>query len=535
MPKTDLPAFLKTHVTVVEPRLREINLAYWDATISGAPQDFEHFAELLLELQKIYSNAEEFDLVRKWKDDPRITSPLDRRQVDLLYNDYLRNQIDPALNEQITKLGSKIENQFSVYRATLDGKTVTSNDILQVLVRSEDAGLKRRAWEAGKAVGGMVGRDLLTLVKLRNEAAESLGYENFYSMSLDLNEQDEAAIIGLFDDIDQLTREPFKTLKDEIDDRVAARYNIPTAALMPWHYDDLYFQEAPRVLDIDLDRYYTDTDILDVVTRFFHGIGLDIGDILAQSDLYEKPGKDQHAYCTDVDHKGDIRILANIKNNEIWTGTMLHELGHAAYDKFIDPKLPYLLRHEAHIFTTEAVAMMFGRLSKDALWIRDAVGVTDRETDAISGELVKHSRLSQLIFARWALVMTNFERALYTDPDQNLNRLWWTLANKYQAITPPVDRNFPDWAAKSHVVSAPVYYHNYLLGEILASQLTHFVREKVLSPQDRYGSFYSHPEVGEYLKETVFKPGAKMHWDAMIRKATGEPLTPAYFVKQFVE
>jgi peptidyl-dipeptidase A len=260
-----------------------------------------------------------------------------------------------------------------------------------------------------------------------------------------------------------------------------------------------------------------------------------VADILAGSDLYEKPGKDQHAYCTDIDRNGDIRILANIKDNEIWTGTMLHELGHAAYDKYIDPKLPYLLRHEAHIFTTEAIAMMFGRLSKDAMWIRDAVGITEREKEAIEGELVKHARLSQLIFARWALVMTKFERALYTDPDQNLNQLWWALVNKYQAINPPEDRDFPDWAAKSHVVSAPVYYHNYLLGEILASQLTHCIRETVLPRQDRDGSFYGHPEVGEYLKDRVFKPGARLHWDAMIRKATGESLTPRYFVKQFVE
>ena len=213
MSKTDLPAFLESHVTVVEPLIREINLAYWNATITGESADYERFADLLLDLQKIYSNAEEFDLVRKWKDHPRITNPLERRQIDILYNDYLRNQIDPALNEEITKLGSKIENQFSVFRATLDGKKVTSNDILKTLVESDDAELKRRAWQAGKDVASVVEKDLLKLVRLRNEAAESLGYDNFYSMSLDLNEQDESAIIGLFDEIDELTRKPFQMLK----------------------------------------------------------------------------------------------------------------------------------------------------------------------------------------------------------------------------------------------------------------------------------------------------------------------------------
>ncbi|UCG52186.1 MAG: M2 family metallopeptidase [Candidatus Latescibacterota bacterium] len=530
----DLATFLEAHLRVVEPLSRDINLAYWNATISGDPNDFERYATLQLRVQKIYSNPDEFDLIRKWKDDPRITGPLERRQVDLLYNDYLRNQIDPALNEQITKLSSKIENQFSTHRATLDGREVTSNDIHQILKQSTDAELRKKAWQAGKVVGGIVESDLLRLVKLRNEAAECLGYDNYYTMSLDLNEQNESAIVGLFDEIDDLTNAPFEKQKQEIDEKLAMRYGLKVADLRPWHYDDPFFQEAPKVLQVDLDKYYHKTDILELVSMFFRGIGLDLDDVLARSDLYEKPGKDQHAYCTDIDRKGDIRILANIKNDENWTATMLHELGHAAYDKHIDGRLPFLLRHQAHIFTTEAVAMMFGRLSKDGVWIRDALGIPDENERMITATITELLKMSQLIFARWALVMMNFERALYADPGQNLNELWWALVDRYQLLTPPDEPDFPYWAAKSHVVSAPVYYHNYLLGEILASQFTAHIREHVFSPTSPGRSFYGHPEIGDYLREMIFKPGARFRWDTMIEKATGEPLTPKHFVEQFM-
>ena len=40
--------------------------------------------------------------------------------------------------------------------------------------------------------------------------------------------------------------------------------------------------------------------------------------------------------------------------------------------------------------------------------------------------------------------------------------------------------------------------------------------------------------VGEYLVEKVFRPGKKYHWEEMIRKATGEPLNPRYFVDQYL-
>jgi peptidyl-dipeptidase A len=301
------------------------------------------------------------------------------------------------------------------------------------------------------------------------------------------------------------------------------------SSIRPWHYDDLFFQEVPKVFEIDVDRFYRGRDILDIVERFYSGLDLEVGDIIARSDLYEKQGKDQHAFCTDIDRKGDIRILANIKDDEMWTGTMLHELGHAVYDKYIDPGLPFLLRHQAHIFVTEAIAMMFGRLSKNADWLHNAAGIDKNEAEAAAGELTEHLRIAQLIFARWAQVMMNFERLLYKDPDRDLNDLWWGLVEKYQMVSRPDDREAPDWATKTHVVSVPVYYHNYLLGELLASQLTHHIRAEFTGDQYPMG-----PDVGGYLKEMVFKPGARFRWDRLVERATGERLTARHFAEEFV-
>ena len=59
--------------------------------------------------------------------------------------------------------------------------------------------------------------------------------------------------------------------------------------------------------------------------------------MLGKSDLYEKKGKSPHAFCTDIDREGDVRVLANIVNNEYWMGTMLHELGHSVYSQHEHP------------------------------------------------------------------------------------------------------------------------------------------------------------------------------------------------------
>lgn len=533
MPAREFANFLDFYARSVEPLCRDVNLAYWNASISGKAADFERSAELQVKLQRIFSSADDYESICKWRSNSAIADPIARRQIEILHHIYLRNQIDPALNERITKLGSKIESQFNVYRARVNGRESTTNDILKILRESHDTELRKQAWTAGKEVGAVVKDDLLTLVKLRNEAAVALGYDNYYSMSLDLGEQDETEILTLFDDLERRIREPFRVLKEETDQHLATRYGIRADDVRPWHYEDLFFQEAPKVYDVDLDEHYESKEILDLVTRFYGSIGLDVEDILARSDLYEKPGKDQHAYCTDIDRKGDIRILANIKNDENWTGTMLHELGHAVHDKYVDPRLPYLLRQEAHIFTTEAIAMLFGRLSKNPDWISEVVGIPRREKERIADELGKSLRLHQLIFSRWSQVMVRFERELYLDPDQDLNALWWRLAERYQMLTPPDDTDLPHWASKTHIVSVPVYYQNYLLGEVLASQLSHRIKTRIL-PEGASGSLKGHPEVGDYLREKIFAPGARDRWDVMVRRATGEPLSPKYFVEEFV-
>jgi peptidyl-dipeptidase A len=331
-----------------------------------------------------------------------------------------------------------------------------------------------------------------------------------------------------------LTDEPFRALKQEGDQSLARRCGISREELRPWHYQDPFFQEAPRTDDIDFDTYYRDRDVVTLVADFFEGIGLEVSDIIGMSDLYEKPGKEQHAYCMDIDRKGDIRVLANVHADENWTGTMLHELGHAVYDRYIDAGLPFVLREHAHVFTTEAIAMLFGRLSKNPAWIQSMIGIDDAERKAITVSAAGQQRLAQLVFARWCQVMVRFERLLYEDPEQDLNAAWWDLVQRYQFVTPPEGRDEPDWAAKIHVVSAPVYYHNYMLGELLASQLDHYIQERFPGPQGTGNALTGDRAVGDYLRENVFIHGRRYTWNEMIERATGEPINPEYFVSQFV-
>ena len=93
-------------------------------------------------------------------------------------------------------------------------------------------------------------------------------------------------------------------------------------------------------------------------------------------------------------------------------------------------------------------------------------------------------------------------------------------------------RDKPDWASKIHFTIAPVYYHNYLLGKILASQLGHYIIKNILK-EDTKNPDYAEKRVGHYLKEKIFMPGKKYRWDKLIENATKEELSPKYFIEEF--
>ena len=317
--------------------------------MSGRDDDFKTKEDTQNRLDAALSDHVRFDKLKSIKS-AKLALPTLARQIDVLYLAYLEKQVDPELLKRITAKANVIEKTFNGYRANVSGRQYTDSEVRRVLKESRDPVLRKAVWEGSKGVGPLVEADLKTLVNLRNEAAHKLGFADYHKLQLHLNEQTQEQILKLFDELDQFTREPFKKLKLEIDGKLAAHCGASITELRPWHYHDPFFQEAPAIFAADFDSVYAKADILKLCRDFYAGIGLPIDDVIARSDLYEKPGKSPHAFCTDIDREGDVRVLANIVPNEYWMGTMLHELGHSVYSsKNIPHNLPYVLRGEGRI------------------------------------------------------------------------------------------------------------------------------------------------------------------------------------------
>ena len=116
--------------------------------MTGDPKAYDRSSEMQLQIRRVYSDPKDFAFLKEVQQSGQVKDPLLARQLTVLYNAYLANQIEPELLKQIVELGTQIEKNFSTFRGAIDGKKVTDNEIKEILKRPD------RFRPAGKGLAG---------------------------------------------------------------------------------------------------------------------------------------------------------------------------------------------------------------------------------------------------------------------------------------------------------------------------------------------------------------------------------------------
>lgn len=517
--------FLQDLNDQMQKLLKDVTDASWMAQTTGDPEWAEKLSEADTKFNLMFSQKDTYEKTLEFLKDESLTE-VQKRQLELFLNSMKENQLPEEVLADLSKRSSELNLLFNTFAPEVNGKKYSANEIRDILINSDDQELRKNVWYASKEVGKVVEKGLLELVKKRNEAAKLLGYDNHHQMAFSLQELDREEVFSIFQNLLDQSKETYSTMKQELDERLAKKFGIEASEIRPWHYVDPFFQEAPPSETTNLDPFYKGKDIVGITTETFQAMGIEVSDLYEKSDLYPREKKNPTAFCTDIDREGDVRVLCNLTESAYWMETNLHEFGHAAYFKYLDSTLPFSLRTCSHTLTTEAIAMLFGKMGKDPRWLKNFLKIDEETVNELTPELQKYQQLQMLISARWIITFVFFEKELYENPDQDLNKLWWKTVQEIQLVTPPDSTDNPDWAAKIHFTLAPVYYQNYLLGELTAAQLQRYIEESI-SPD-----FFT-KEAGEMLVNSYFKPAALYSWNEKIKLVTGEKLNPAYFVELY--
>ena len=180
-------------VGAAEERLRPLtlarNLAWWTSNVEATDEN----ARLRAASELAYSDAlADSDLFAQVE--AALGAGGDAagtRSLELLYAQMLPHQIPGELRARLVELEADVESRFSRHRAALGDREVDENEIRRILRESDDPDERREAWEASKTVGAEVADDVRELARLRNEAARSLGYRDWFALALATDELDE--------------------------------------------------------------------------------------------------------------------------------------------------------------------------------------------------------------------------------------------------------------------------------------------------------------------------------------------------------
>ncbi len=73
-----------------------------------------------------------------------------------------------------------------------------------------------------------------------------------------------------------------------------------------------------------------------------------------------------------------------------------------------------------------------------------------------------------------------------------------------------------------------------MMGQLFACQVHATIARDVLHAEDIPNAFYTDDKnVGEYMQQRVFAPGATLGWNELTKHATGEDLNAKAFAAEF--
>ncbi|MDM5335695.1 hypothetical protein QUF84_00090 [Fictibacillus enclensis] len=418
-----------------------------------------------------------------------LVTPDQHLEIKMIEKETLEHSRDSELRKEMNEIWSELNFHFATFRPIVHDQPITELEILSSLSQQKSSSERQKYWEAFMKSGIEIESQLLSIVHKRNRVAVEKGYSNFYEMKLSLQDLTINDLKSIIYNLKSSLDSTYCNLKQAMDKEIMERFKIPSVDIKPWHYNHPFLQ------------YYKNITLpypvsMEDLENTMKSIGLDISSLLSNGCFTKKEGKSPSGFCFHTNRKGDIRISVNQNDTFHSLQTLLHELGHGAYEMSINPQLPFLLKQPSQIFISEAVALLFEKMPLTSLF-----SLTDRDHADVAANYYKNL----LVRLYWSMTLILFEIDLYENPHQNLNEVWWNLVQDVQGINRPEEWDFAYWASKSHLSTLPGYYHNYLLGDMLASTLFYYLTTSFQQPFSI--------EAMQDLKEHLFYPGAGLQWN----------------------
>lgn len=436
----------------------------------------------------------------------------------------------------------------------LNGKSVTTNNIDDVL-RKENALDKRlQAWECSKEVGKGLKETLVKLRELRNKTVQGLNFPDYYSYQVADYGMSTDEMMQLLRKINKEIYPLYRELHTYARYELAKKYNVKEVPdYLPAHWlPNRWGQDWSDIVSVkgfDLDniikeKKYTKEWVAEQAERFYVSLGFPALPKIfwEKSDLYPLEAnatykKNNHASAWHINLDNDVRSLMSIEPNSHWYETTHHELGHIYYYiSYSNPDVPIVMREGANRGYHEALGSMMGMAAMQKPFLA-GLGLIDMSTKTDSIQSLLKDALSHIVALNWqAGTMSEFEYELYSKnlPADQFNKRWWEIVKREQGIVPPAERGeeFCDAATKTHIIDDPGQYYDYALASVLMFQFHDHIAKNILHQDPHATNYFGNKQIGEFISG-VMKSGAVGDWRKLLKEKTGEDLSARAMLDYF--
>ena len=449
------------------------------------------------------ANAENTDLaVGLAKDAARFdhvtVDDVTRRKLYLLKQELvLPASSRPGASQELSDIRARLNSAYSTAKFTYNGKSLTLDDMEDILRTSRDPNETRVLWEGWRSVSSpQMKGDYTKLVMLANEGSRELGYADTGALWRSWYDMPADAFAVKTDVLWHQVEPLYNKLHCYVRAKLNAKYGDsvqPKTGLIRadltgnmWGQDwgninDIVQPAGGPGLGYDLtaslvSHGYDPVKMVHVADNWYQSIGFapEPATFWERSQITRPRDRDVicHASAWDVDAKNDIRLKACITVTADDFYTVHHELGHNMYQRAYDDQ-PYLFQGGANDGFHEAIGDFAGlnALTPDYL---KRLGLIDTVpgADADLPYLLKMA-LSKIAILPFALIVDKWRWGVFSGAitPEHYNDAWWDLVEKYQGLTPPGPRpaNAFDPGAKFHVANNTPYTR-YFLAEIYEFQ-----------------------------------------------------------------
>ena len=437
-----------------------------------------------------------------------------------------------------------LQDGFTFKLPQADGtpKTVTPNQIQEILSNSTNVSERLRAWETSKQAGPALKPGLLELRDFRNRVARELGYHSYFDLQVADYGMSVAEMRALTEQLVREMQPLYQQLHCWARHKLAERYGQPVSKLIPAHWlPNRWGQEWGGLVEsVNLDEALKSKRpewLIHTAEQFYVSLGFPglPKTFYTKSDLYELPPdakrkKNTHASAWHINLDQDVRSLMSVKPDFDWFATTHHELGHIYYYlAYANPSVPLVLREGANRAFHEGLGELVSTAVRQAPYLQQMhILPAGRAPDQVQW-LLNEALSEAVVFIPWSAgVMTAWEHDFYEQEltaDQ-LNRRWWEYVAKYQGIAPPTPRGeeFCDAATKTHVIDDAAQYYDYALAFALKYQLHLHIAKKILKQDPHACNYYGNREAGRFL-QNILKLGATRDWRRVLRENLGEEIS----------